>query len=98
MLIIGYDCGGIEMDLSKYVADIQDFPEEGVLFRDVTPLLKDKDAYKEAIDRFVAWANDLGVKTDIVAGPEARGFLLIRQLHYGKKESLPHSSHRKKAS
>ena len=63
------------MDLSKYVADIQDFPEEGVLFRDVTPLLKDKDAYKEAIDRFVAWANDLGVKTDIVAGPEARGFL-----------------------
>ena len=50
------------MDLSKYVADIQDFPEEGVLFRDVTPLLKDKDAYKEAIDRFVAWANDLGVK------------------------------------
>ena len=63
------------MDLSKYDADIQDFPEEGVLFRDVTPLLKDKDAYKEAIDRFVAWANDLGVKTDIVAGPEARGFL-----------------------
>lgn len=63
------------MDLSKYVADIQDFPEEGVLFRDVTPLLKDKDAYKEAIDRFVVWANDLGVQIDIVAGPEARGFL-----------------------
>ena len=37
------------MDLSKYVADIQDFPEEGVLFRDVTPLLKDKDAYKENV-------------------------------------------------
>ena len=61
------------MDLSKYIADIQDFPEPGVLFRDVTPLLQDKDAYKEAIDRFVAWAKDLNV--DIVAGPEARGFL-----------------------
>ncbi|WP_294579505.1 adenine phosphoribosyltransferase [uncultured Thomasclavelia sp.] len=61
------------MDLSKYIADIQDFPEPGVLFRDVTPLLQDKDAYKEAIDRFVVWAKDLNV--DIVAGPEARGFL-----------------------
>lgn len=63
----------MKMDLSKYIADIQDFPEPGVLFRDVTPLLQDKDAYKEAIDRFVAWAKDLNV--DIVAGPEARGFL-----------------------
>ena len=35
--------------------------------------MQDKDAYKEAIDRFVAWAKDLNV--DIVAGPEARGFL-----------------------
>ena len=34
------------MDLKKYIVDIQDFPIEGVIFRDVTPLLKDKDAYK----------------------------------------------------
>lgn len=63
------------MDFKKYIADIQDFPEEGVTFRDVTPLMKDKEAYKEAIDHFVDWANGLGKKVDIVAGPEARGFL-----------------------
>ena len=38
------------MDLKKYIVDIQDFPIEGVIFRDVTPLLKDKDAYKTCID------------------------------------------------
>lgn len=63
------------MDLTKYVADIKDFPEEGIIFRDVTPLMKDKDAFKETIDQFVDWANNLEAKVDIVAGPEARGFL-----------------------
>ncbi len=63
------------MDLTKYVADIKDFPEEGIIFRDVTPLMKDKNAFKETIDRFVDWANNLEEKVDVVAGPEARGFL-----------------------
>ena len=63
------------MDLTKYVAEIKDFPEEGIIFRDVTPLMQDKDAFKETIDQFVSWANNLEAKVDIVAGPEARGFL-----------------------
>jgi adenine phosphoribosyltransferase len=63
------------MDLTKYVASIKDFPEEGILFRDVTPLMQDKDAYAYAIDDFVKWANNLSDKVDLVAGPEARGFL-----------------------
>ncbi len=63
------------MEFKDYIADIKDFPEEGIIFRDVTPLLKDKDAYHETIDSFARWANDLGVKVDVVAGPEARGFL-----------------------
>ena len=63
------------MDLTKYVADIKDFPEEGIIFRDVTPLMQDKEAFKETIDQFVLWANNLEAKVDIVAGPEARGFL-----------------------
>ena len=63
------------MDLTKYIVNVQDFPEEGILFRDVTPLLKDKDAYKETTDRFVEWAKSLDQKVDVVAGPEARGFL-----------------------
>ena len=41
------------MDLTKYVADIKDFPEELIIFRDVTPLMQDKDAFKETIDQFV---------------------------------------------
>ena len=63
------------MDLTKYVADIKDFPEEGIIFRDVTPLMQDKDAFKETIDKFVDWTNTLKAKVDVVAGPEARGFL-----------------------
>lgn len=61
------------MDLKKYIKDIPDFPETGVIFRDVTPLLADGDAYHEAISQLVAYAQDKDV--DIVAGPEARGFL-----------------------
>lgn len=61
------------MDLKKYIADIPDFPEPGIIFRDVTPLLANKEAYKESIDRIVEFVKEK--KVDIVAGPEARGFL-----------------------
>lgn len=61
------------MDLKKYIADIPDFPETGVLFRDVTPLLADKDAYQESVRLLAEFAKDK--KVDVVAGPEARGFL-----------------------
>ena len=63
------------MDFKKYIEDIKDFPEEGIIFRDVTPLLKDKEAYKESIDTFAKWIDGLGVQVDVVVGPEARGFL-----------------------
>lgn len=63
------------MDLTKYVASIENFPEDGVLFRDVTPLMEDKDAYHYAIDTFVKWAKKLPETVDVVVGPEARGFL-----------------------
>lgn len=61
------------MDLKKYIEDILDFPEKGIIFRDVTPLLADKDAYQEAIALMVDCAKDKNV--DVVVGPEARGFL-----------------------
>lgn len=63
------------MDLTKYIAAINDFPSEGIVFRDVTPLMQDKDAYHHTISMFSQWASNLGVKVDLVAGPEARGFL-----------------------
>lgn len=63
------------MDFKQFIADIPDFPEEGVIFRDVTPLLKNKEAYKETVKAFAKWVDGLGVKVDVVAGPEARGFI-----------------------
>lgn len=61
------------MNLKDYIADIPDFPTPGILFRDVTPLLKDPDAYKECINQLAGFVKD--EKIDYILGPEARGFL-----------------------
>lgn len=62
------------MDLKKYVADVKDFPEEGIIFRDISPLMADGEAYRYAINQIVEYAKDL--KVDKVVGPEARGFMV----------------------
>ena len=41
------------MDLKDYIADIPDFPKPGILFRDITPLMADGEAFKEACDRII---------------------------------------------
>ena len=56
------------MDFKQHIASIPGFPKEGIIFRDVTPLLEDKDAFKACIDDLAAHAKDLGV--DVVVGPE----------------------------
>lgn len=61
------------MDLKNYIATIEDFPKEGILFRDITPLMADGDAYKEATERFVEFAKKVGA--DVIVGPESRGFI-----------------------
>lgn len=61
------------MNLKKYIKDIPDFPEPGVIFRDVTPLLADKDAYQESIRLLCEFVKEK--KVDVIVGPEARGFL-----------------------
>lgn len=61
------------MDLKKFVKDIPDFPSEGVIFRDVTPLLQDSEAYRYTIDTLCDFARK--VQADVIVGPEARGFL-----------------------
>ncbi|MDD8048919.1 MAG: adenine phosphoribosyltransferase [Thomasclavelia sp.] len=63
------------MDLTKYIASIPDYPSKGIIFRDITPLMEDREAYKEAVDQLVKWAGDLDSDIDVVASPEARGFL-----------------------
>jgi len=59
---------------------IPDFPIPGILFRDITPLLKDKLGFKEAVDLFVNRFKDAGI--DYVVGIEARGYMLGAPLAY----------------
>ena len=61
------------MDLSKVIREIPDFPQEGVLFRDITTLLKDPAALKDAVDQICDQLKDL--EFDYVLGPESRGFI-----------------------
>lgn len=61
------------MNLKEYIADIPDFPQEGVLFRDVTPLMANGDAFKDACDQMIAYAKKVGA--DVIVGPESRGFI-----------------------
>lgn len=61
------------MNFKDYVASIPDFPIEGILFRDVTPLMQDGEAFHEAISMLADYAKDKGA--EVIVGPEARGFL-----------------------
>ncbi len=61
------------VDLEKYIRDIPDWPKEGILFRDITPLLADPQAFSAAIDALCAGFENTGI--DYVAAVEARGFI-----------------------
>jgi len=74
------------MELEKLIRDIPDFPKEGILFRDITTLLKDKDGYKEAVERMAKSLEGLGV--DIIVGPEARGFIMGSAVAYAINAGL----------
>jgi adenine phosphoribosyltransferase len=68
------------MDLKQKIRDIPDFPKAGILFKDITTLLKDGPAFRYAIDQLAEACKDL--KIDLVAGPEARGFVIGSALAY----------------
>lgn len=68
------------MELKDYIRSIQDYPKEGILFRDITTLLKDKDAFKLAIDKMSEQVKDK--KIDLIVGAESRGFLIGSALAY----------------
>ncbi|MDP9236934.1 MAG: adenine phosphoribosyltransferase [Chloroflexota bacterium] len=61
------------MDLKQYIRDIADFPEPGILFRDITPLLHHAPAFRHALDEMTAFAESRRV--DAIVGIESRGFL-----------------------
>lgn len=62
------------VDLYQYIVDVPDWPEPGIIFKDITPLLAHPQAFLQAIDEMAAPFIDAGV--DIVVGIESRGFLL----------------------
>lgn len=61
------------MDLREYIASIEGFPKKGIIFRDVTPLLADGDAFHDACDSLIEFARRL--EADVIVGPESRGFM-----------------------
>ncbi len=62
------------IDLKTRVREVPDWPEPGVGFKDVTPLLRDPDALAQTIDELAAWTRER--EPDVVLGAEARGFIL----------------------
>ena len=66
--------------LRTHLRDVVDFPSPGIVFKDITPLLADVDAFRFAVDAIADnWA---GAEIDLVAGVEARGFLLAAPVAY----------------
>ncbi len=62
------------LDLYSFVADVPDYPEPGIVFKDITPLLANADAFLQAVEQMAAPFADKGI--DIVVGIESRGFLV----------------------
>ena len=62
------------MKLENYIRNVPDFPEEGIMFKDITPMLKDKNAFNKAID--LIKEEYTGVEIDYIIGIEARGFII----------------------
>ena len=62
------------MDLRTKVRDVPDFPQPGIVFKDIMPLLSDPAALHESVERLAAWAEPR--RPDLVLGAEARGFIL----------------------
>jgi len=90
---------GEGVNLRGFVRDIPDFPREGILFKDITPLLLDPRALDAAVSRLTLFARDLDI--DLVVAAEARGFILggalAHELHAGfvparKRGRLPHET------
>jgi len=68
------------VDLEQYIRDIKDFPKEGIVFKDITPLLASPEGFKAAIDTIADEYADAGVTK--VMGAEARGFIFGGALAY----------------
>jgi adenine phosphoribosyltransferase len=88
-----------KVDLAGLVRDVNDFPKQGIVFKDITTLLKVPDAFKQAIDELTGAFRGRGI--DVVVGMESRGFIFAAPLAYNlgaglvpvrKLGKLPHDT------
>lgn len=62
------------MDLKQYITIVPNWPQEGILFKDITTLMDNGEAFRYATDQIVDYAKEKEI--DLVVGPEARGFII----------------------
>ena len=88
------------MDLKKYIRSISDYAKKGILFRDITTLIKNTEAFNFAIDEMIKISKE--IKFDKIAGIESRGFIFASAMSYlinkplilfRKKNKLPAERH-----
>ena len=88
------------MNLKDYIRSIPDYPKKGILFRDITTLIKDADAFEECIDQIIERSKNY--KIDKIAAIESRGFVFASAVSYllkkpfilfRKKNKLPAETH-----
>ena len=88
------------MNLKDYIRSIQDYPKKGILFRDITTLIKDKDAFAETINQIVERSKN--IEFNKIAAIESRGFVFASAVSYilkkpfimlRKKNKLPAEVH-----
>ena len=88
------------MDLKEHIRSIQDYPKKGILFRDITTLIKNEKAFKECINQIVERSKKF--KFDKIAAVESRGFVFASAISYildkpfimlRKKNKLPAEFH-----
>ena len=72
----------MEIDLKSKIREIPNWPEKGVNFKDITPLLQDKKAFCYAIDKMAEPFASAQGKPDIIVGIDARGFILSAAMAY----------------
>ena len=72
------------MDLKKYIRSIPDYPKKGILFRDITTLIKNPDAFKFTNDKIIEIAKK--IQFDKVAAIESRGFVFASTVSYALKK------------
>ncbi len=87
-------------DFSRFIRDIPDFPKAGIIFKDITPLIGNANAFHRVLDEFALRYKS--ERIDVVAGTEARGFIFGTALAYRfgagfvpirKKGKLPYGTH-----